>query len=392
MDFDFSEEQKHIAEEARAFLSKECSMERLRSLIAPPQSQTDTATQPESGCFDKQLWQQMVALGWTGVSVDETYGGTGLGYLVLCLLAQQLGHVLAPVPFFSSVCMFTEILQLAGTQQQKQDLLPKLVAGEKTGTVALLKETANALVDHSPVNFRDGALYGEIANLPDGHLVDYVVLPAVENFGNKLSLFMIATNDPKVAITPNTTLDLLSCHSRMVLNGVTCERVGEPSSASGLQQKLLDRVAVLSSFAQLGGAQACLDMALAYTNNRFAFGRPIASFQAIKHKLADIFTAIEVAKANAYYAAWALSSDSEELPLAAAVARVSATQAYQQAACENLQCHGGMGFTWEFDCHLYYRRAKLDAVYPGSLSFWQNRLVDGLLSKYSQTQPALAEH
>jgi len=138
---------------------------------------------------------------------------------------------------------------------------------------------------------------------------------------------------------------------------------------------VLDRAAVPLAFEQVGGAQASLEMATAYAKERFAFGRPIGSFQAIKHKLADIYIAIELARSNAYYGAWALSADAAELPLAAATARVSATEAFDLAAKENIQTHGGIGFTWEADCHLYYRRARLLALTIGSARYWKDRVV-----------------
>jgi alkylation response protein AidB-like acyl-CoA dehydrogenase len=138
---------------------------------------------------------------------------------------------------------------------------------------------------------------------------------------------------------------------------------------------VFDRAAVLIAFEQLGGAQACLDMAVDYAKGRYAFSRQIGSFQAIKHKLADMYVAIELGRSNAYYGAWALSTESSQLPLAAAAARVAASEAYYFAAKENIQAHGGMGFTWEVDCHLFYRRAKLLAVQAGGPGVWKEKLV-----------------
>jgi alkylation response protein AidB-like acyl-CoA dehydrogenase len=154
--------------------------------------------------------------------------------------------------------------------------------------------------------------------------------------------------------------------------------LGPAGGGAPLLERLLDRAAVLVAFEQVGGAQAALDMGREYAMGRFAFGRPIASFQAIKHKLADMYVAVELARSNAYYGAWALSTDAPELPVAAAAARVSATEAYFHAAKENIQTHGGMGFTWEFDCHLYYRRAKLLALVLGSARRWKDLLMTRL--------------
>ncbi len=148
-------------------------------------------------------------------------------------------------------------------------------------------------------------------------------------------------------------------------------------------QRLLDRAAVLTAFEQVGGAQASLEMAKEYALSRFAFGRPIAGFQALKHRMADMYIAIELARSNAYYGAWALANDGPELPVAAAAARVSATHAFYFAAKENIQIHGGMGFTWEFDCHLYYRRAKLLALALGGQRVWKDKLVTRLEARHT---------
>jgi len=170
-------------------------------------------------------------------------------------------------------------------------------------------------------------------------------------------------------------------HGRIVFEGAHAEPLGPTGAGASLVRSLLDRAAVLVAFEQVGGAQAALDMAREYALGRFAFGRPIASFQAIKHKLVDMYVAIELARSNAYYGAWALSTNARELPVAAAAARVSATEAFWLAAKENIQTHGGMGFTWEFDCHLYYRRAKLLALALGSARHWKHELITRLSNK-----------
>jgi alkylation response protein AidB-like acyl-CoA dehydrogenase len=164
-------------------------------------------------------------------------------------------------------------------------------------------------------------------------------------------------------------------HGRITFNGAAAEPLGAPGEGLALVHRLFERAAILFAFEQVGGAQASLDMAKAYALERYAFGRPIGSFQAIKHKLVDVYVATELARSNAYYGAWALSKDAPELPVAAAAARVSASEAFYLAAKENIQTHGGMGFTWEFDCHLYYRRAKLLSLTLGSTREWKDRLV-----------------
>nr|MBC8272720.1 acyl-CoA dehydrogenase [Gammaproteobacteria bacterium] len=159
-----------------------------------------------------------------------------------------------------------------------------------------------------------------------------------------------------------------------------CELLGAPGEGWQQLKEVYDRAAVLIAFEQIGGARKALDMAVDYAKGRFAFGRPIGSFQALKHMMADMYVALKLAESNCYYAAWALSTDSAELPLAAATARVSATQAYQLCARDNIQVHGGMGFTWEFDCHLYYRRSNYLTLMLGGLSTWEDKLIHALPS------------
>ncbi len=188
-------------------------------------------------------------------------------------------------------------------------------------------------------------------------------------------LFLVDLTGPGVARETVATIDPSRDHAKLVFTDALAERLGEDGDGWELTRRLLDRAAVLIAFEQIGGAQACLDMARDYALERYAFGRPIGSFQAIKHKLADVYIATELARSNAYYGAWALATEAAELPLAAAAARVAATEAFHLASKENIQTHGGMGFTWETDCHLYYRRSKHLALTLGSAPWWQDRVI-----------------
>jgi alkylation response protein AidB-like acyl-CoA dehydrogenase len=212
----------------------------------------------------------------------------------------------------------------------------------------------------------------------DGDVADFAVVVAGEAHSGRAGLFLVDLTGPGVTRTSITTVDPTRSHARLVFDGAAAESLGAPGAGWPLVERLLDRAAVLVAFEQLGGAQAALDMARDYALGRFAFGRQIASFQAIKHKLADMYVGVELARSNAYYGAWALSKNAPELPVAAATARVAATEAYYQNAKENIQVHGGMGFTWEFDCHLHYRRAKLTALMLGSARRWKDLLVTRL--------------
>jgi acyl-CoA dehydrogenase len=189
---------------------------------------------------------------------------------------------------------------------------------------------------------------------------------------------LIDHSHESVIIKHQETIDESRGHFSVKCNETPSILIGDESNGWELYESIIDQAAVLFSFEQIGGSQASLDMSIDYAKERYAFGRPIGSFQAIKHKLADMYVAITLAKSNSYYAAWALSSESSDLATASATARVSATKAYQLCSKENIQTHGGNGYTWEYDCHLYYKRSKLLSVNIGSLTNWKEKLVSSL--------------
>ncbi|MEM1110419.1 MAG: acyl-CoA dehydrogenase family protein [Pseudomonadota bacterium] len=364
MNFEFSEEQQFIRDQARNFLAQECSAELVRGML------------DSDAPYHEGLWRQIVDLGWTAMAVPEEFGGLGLGYLELCVIAEELGRVVAPVPFSSSVYLATEAIKSFGSQAQKDAYLPKLAAGELIGTLAA-SEGLGALAVSTLV--RDGALHGEKVPVPDGDCADFAIVLASNEAGGN-GLYIVDLHQPSVNRSTIKTVDPSRSQARLVAEGAAADPlvVGEGTDAA--LSELMDRAAVLFAFEQIGGGQAAMDMGMAYTKERYAFGRPVASFQAIKHKFADMFTALELARANAYYGAWAISSDALDLPLAAATARVSATDAFWLISKENIQAHGGMGFTWEFDCHLYYRRAQLLASVIGTQPQWKEALAGRLLA------------
>src|SRR5438874_2033366 len=273
MNFDFSDDQKQMRDAARKFLSEKCSPKAVRTVL------------DGKAAYDKELWKGLAEMGFLGVAIPEEFGGAGAGHLELCVIAEEMGRALAPVPFSSTVYLAAEALMIAGSDAQKQKWLPKIASGEAIGTLALFEGTGNP----SPKAIKLAASGG-------------------------------------------------------MLNGVK---------------------------------KPVPDYALA----RIAFGRPIGSFQAVKHILADMYVSATLARSNCYYGAWALSTNAGELPEAAAAARISATQAFQHCAKNNIQVHGGMGFTWEFDCHMYYRRANATALTLGSLSYWEDALIDRMRKK-----------
>lgn len=365
MDFEFSEEQNLLREQAQRFLRDKCPLDVVRAVL-------DDA----SLSHDAKLWQGMVELGWTGVSIPEQYGGVGLGYLELCVIAEELGRSLAPTPFATSVYLATEAILRFGSEAQKESYLPRLAAGEIIGTYAMAEGRGAPTAEKLKTLFHDGTLSGEKSPVPDGDIADIAIVLARGESGPVMCIVDLNAGGVKRAVLE--TMDPTRSQAAIAFDGASAELLGAPGSGWEQSQKLLSRAAVLFAFEQCGGTQAALEMAKDYAMDRYAFGRPIASFQAIKHKLADMYIAATLARSNSYYGAWALSTDAPELPLAAATARVSATAAFNECASENIQTHGGMGFTWEFNCHLYYRRAKSLAVNLGGVHRWQDTLVTAL--------------
>ena len=368
MNFEFSEEQKLLREQAQRFLREQCPLDTVRKV------QDDDAVS-----YDQAVWQNMVELGWTAVSIPEQYDGLGMGYLELCVIAEELGRSLAPTPFASSVYLATEALLQFGSESQKQHYLPRLASGEIIGTLAIAEGRHAATATNLTTGFDNGALTGEKLPVPDGDVADFAIVVARDD--NNVMLTLVDLKGDGVECKKVGSLDPTRSQAVVTFNGASAQQLGDSPAGWDALQVLLDRAAILFAFEQSGGAEAALEMGREYALGRYAFGRSIASFQAIKHKLADMYIAATMARSNCYYGAWALSTNADELPLAAATARVSATNAFNECAAENIQAHGGMGFTWEFDCHMYYRRAKAMSVNLGNQTVWEDKLVHALQSQ-----------
>ncbi len=315
-------------------------------------------------------------MGWTATTIPEEFDGLGLGYLELCVIAEELGRSLAPTPFSSSVYLATEALINLGSKEQKQNYLPKLAAGEIIGTLAHTESTSAPSIENLSCELKGNKLNGTKIAVTDGDIANFAVVSAKE--GEKIVLCLVDLSVKGVEVASQNTLDPSRSHASIDFKDAEAEILGTDKDGWEALQEILDRAAVLFAFEQLGGAEACMDMAKDYAMGRFAFGRPIASFQAIKHKIADMYIAVELARSNCYFGAWALSTDAPELPTAAATSRVSASKAFYECSKENIQTHGGMGFTWEFDCHLYYRRCRQLAANIGSQAVWKNKLISSL--------------
>ncbi|MGE0595431.1 MAG: acyl-CoA dehydrogenase family protein [Hyphomonadaceae bacterium] len=362
MNFDFSDDQKSLKDQARRFLTDKAGAKSTRRVLDDAEVS-----------FDRKLWRGVAEMGWLGAAIPEEYGGLGLGRLELCVLAEEIGRAVAPIPFSSSVYFFAEALMAAGSDAQKAALLPQVASGEAVGCFAMSEGPGAPSAGALQVKFDGAALNGTKIPVTDGDSATHAVVVAKEAGG--VSLALVALDQPGVTRTTLKTLDPSRGHAKLEFNNAKAERLGPAGQGWDLAEAVLDRAAVLLAFEQVGGSQACLDMAIDYAKSRVAFSRPIGSFQAIKHKLAEMYVAIEVARSNAYYGAWALSTDAAELPFAAAASRAAASDAFYLCAKENIQTHGGMGFTWDVDCHLFFRRAKLLAVQAGSPAVWKEKLV-----------------
>jgi acyl-CoA dehydrogenase len=356
MNFQFSDEAEALREQAKRFLGDKSGRDKIRAVM-----------DADSGC-DAALWAEIAALGWPALRIPEEHGGLGLSILDLCVLAEEVGRALTPVPFTSSVLLATEALLIAGTDAQKAHWLPKLVDGSATGAVALGEGTAVPGVSSKLVISGDQAT-GVKAPVPDAALADFII------FSGPDGLYLVEKGASGLTIEAVETVDLARKSCRITLDNTPVEAM---AGGRGALETFLMSAAVLTAFEALGGAEAAMEMAVNYAKDRVAFGRKIGGYQAVKHRLADMYIKNQLARSHAYYGAWALSTGSAELPQAAAGARLATMEAFQFAAEENIQLHGGIGFTWESDCQFFYRRARLNALLLGSKAHWSDVLVRNL--------------
>ncbi len=369
MNFDFSDEQKQLKEEARRFLADRCPPSAVRAILEGPEP------------YDKALWKGLAEMGFLGAAIPEEYGGVGLGHLELCIIAEELGRAVAPVPMTSSIYLAAEFLLAAGSEDQKAKWLPKLASGDSIGCFAFSEGVGRVTAKSIKVAASGGTISGTKAPVADGDIADLAIVAARGGSGageNAISLYLVDLTGGGVSREVVDTIDPTRSQARITFDKAAAEPLGAAGEGWRIAAEVMDRAAVLIAFEQVGGADRALEMGRDYALDRMAFGRQIGSFQAVKHILADMYVSATLARSNAYYGAWALSTGSSELPVAAATARVSATQAFQHCAKNNIQVHGGMGFTWAFDCHLYYRRSNALALGLGSLSTWEDLLIDRL--------------
>ena len=378
MTFTPTEEQALLRDQVRALCAEHAPPQTLRELI------TDNVP------WRQELWGLMGELGLLGAAIPQTCGGVGLGTMELAVINRELGRAVAPVPFFSSTCMAAEAIRLAGTAEQQARWLPGLATGERVATFAWAEPSATLTARPLATSITGTRIRGAKTPVPDAGIADLCVVLA--DRGGEDCLAVLELDQGDVERKPLHGFDQLRHHATVEFRDARCETL-EAAGGSGLTRALFDEFATLLAFEQVGGAEAALYMARDYTLERYVFGRRLGSYQAVKHKLADILAALELAHANALCAVEALAAESpaEDEPdsrAAAATARIGATEVYETAARENLQLHGGIGFTWEADCHFHYRRARLLALSLGSVEVWTDLLIDALAGMASHPQAA----
>jgi acyl-CoA dehydrogenase len=362
LELEFSDEQKQLKEQVARLLDEKATPDALRKLITA-----------EAG-LDRDLWKQAGELGLLGAAIPEAYGGVGLGAKDLCVIAEEMGRTVAPIPFFSSICLAAEAIKLAGTEAQKSAWLPKLASGEAIGALAW-NEGPGAASLTVATRLAEGRVTGMKSPVADAEIADVVVVVCA---GPRLAL--VQTAQSGVKCEPMRGFDELRRHAKVTFTDAEAEEMSGADADETLR-RLYDAAAIYEAFEQVGAAEAAMLMARDYTLQRYIFGRQLASYQAVKHNLANILVMVELARSNALHAAVALENDASDLAAAAATARVGATKVYEVAARENLQLHGGIGFTWEANCHFHYRRARLLALNLGSVEVWESKLIDALTAR-----------
>ena len=371
MNFAFTEDQDSLRDVVRSFMDAKSTEEDVRTLM-------DT----ESG-YDPAVWAQMGGeLGLPGLHIPEEFGGQGYGFVELGIVFEEMGRRLLCAPYFATVALAANAILNAGTDAEKAALLPGIASGETIGALAFTE--ANGRWDADGITMvakgsgSDWTLNGEKMFVIDGHNADLIVVVArTEGSAGEegISFFTVAGDAAGLTRTPLATMDQTRKQARLEFSGVSATPLGAPGSGWAALSKTLDQAAVCLSNEMVGGAQFVLDMSVEYAKVRVQFGRPIGSFQAIKHKCADMLLEVESAKSAAYYSAWAAAEDNEELPVVASLSKAYCSDAYFHSTAENIQIHGGIGFTWEHPAHLYFKRAKSSEILLGDATYHRELLA-----------------
>ncbi len=362
MNFAFSEEQDAFRETFQRFLAERAPLAETRKFLDDPDG------------FDPALWRALAEeLGVPGMAVAEAHDGQGFGPLELGIVLEEAGRALVSAPIFSTACLAVPAIQEVGGEADHAAWLPALARGETTASLAWVEAGAGWSPAEIALRSRaegDGfVLEGRKRFVLDGQTAGLLLVVAREERGEGLSLLALESGAPGVKVEPLATIDPTRRQADLELDGARARLVGTAGEAGPGLDRALQQAAVYLALESLGGAQACLDMAVAYARERVQFARPIGSFQAIKHKAADMLLELECARAAAYWAAWAAADSPADLAEAASLAKATCSETYLLCAAENIQIHGGIGVTHEADPHLYYKRAKTNEELLGDPTY-----------------------
>lgn len=355
MNFDFSDEQQQFREQVRRLVADTCPPGKAREVI------------DGRALYSAELWSGLCELGALGIGIPERLGGVGLGVLELCVVAEELGRVVAPTPLIACRALAMEALLRSSAAEAQQTWLPVLASGKSIACYA------SALTSRGRLSLAGTKLTGTIGPVLAAPIADLAIIGAT--FDNREALVAISLRNQDVLVDRVDTIDASQPQGDITFTGAECTVLATGDEAARIRTDTERFAALVTAFEQLGGASACLQMARDYALTRYAFGRLIGSYQAIKHKLADVHVKNTLARAHAYFGAWTLETHSSGAPLAVAGARAACSEAFNFAAQENMQTHGGIGFTWEHDCHLYYRRARLLSLWLAPSGYWKELLV-----------------
>jgi alkylation response protein AidB-like acyl-CoA dehydrogenase len=366
VNFAFSEEQEELRRVVKAFLDDKSSEAAVRE-----QMETEVG-------YDEAVWRQMgEQMGLQGLIIPEEYGGSGYSYVELIVVLEEMGRRLLCAPYFSTVVLAANALLHSGDDAAKKDLLGGIASGETIATVAFTEP--NGRWDESGIEAtatKDGDSYritGTKMFVLDGHTANLILVAARTDAG--VSLFAVTDDAAGLERTALSTMDQTRKQAKLTFENTPGRLIGTDGGGWDILSTMLDLAAVGLAAEQVGGAQEVLESAVQYAKDRVQFGRPIGSFQAIKHKCADMLLEVESAKSAAYYAGWCAAEMNDELPSVASLAKAYCSEAYFHSAAENIQIHGGIGFTWEHPAHLYFKRAKSSELLFGDPTYHRELLA-----------------
>jgi len=366
MQFGLTETQQTLKNTVRKFLAAECPMAEVRRLM-----ETETA-------FDAGLWRKMADQGWTGMFIPEQYGGFGMGMVEMAAALEEMGRALLPGPFFSTVLMAGALIDSAGSESQKQKYLGPIARGEATATVAFLEASGpvppEALRMQARASGSGYVLDGTKLFVPNAGIADFIVV--VAKLEGEVALLAVPARSAGMRIHPMSSMDLTRKAHEVVFEGVKATDLLARGQAALSALERARAIATTGLVAEMtGGMQRLLEMTVEYAKTRKQFGRPIGQFQAVQHQCADMLVWTESSRSAAYYAAYAIEEGIPEARLAVSVAKAYASDAYREVGNRAIQVHGGMGFTWENDAHLFYRRAKVSELMFGDATFHREQIA-----------------